>query len=238
MIKYYFDHHEEEDIKKMEFGMRMIRASRTVFSRQIQESVEIQAQKNRHHLLNSRSEYNRCALPRLTAKMGDEAYDKMEKIKREEKVAEQELERKIRNMKVAQIKGRREEPGKLGQPAEKKRKLTIGEHKRVMKPAQRPENRKEDTKETEEKRFEEVKNFPVFNTKKKIKIERLGTEENSKIEQVEEKQEPEKKDWEEELREKECRREKEEKERREKKRLRKHRELKRVMNSLNCAEKY
>ena len=72
MLKHYFNNHEGENIAEMEFGMRILKAHKTAFNRQISESVEIQNQKQDHHILNSKNEYNRCALPRLTAKIGEE----------------------------------------------------------------------------------------------------------------------------------------------------------------------
>ena len=40
MIKHYFDKHEEEDLETMTFGMRIARATKTAFNRQIMESGE------------------------------------------------------------------------------------------------------------------------------------------------------------------------------------------------------
>ena len=54
--------------------MRLIKTHRSAFNRQISESVEIQTQKREHMILNSKSEYNRCALPRLTAKIGEDNF--------------------------------------------------------------------------------------------------------------------------------------------------------------------
>ena len=70
MIKHYFDIHADEELEDMKFGARIVKQTRTAFNRQIGESVAIQSNKD-HHLLNSKSEYNRCALPRLTAKLGE-----------------------------------------------------------------------------------------------------------------------------------------------------------------------
>ena len=68
--------------------------------------MEIQKNKD-HHILNSKSEYNRCALPRLTAKLGDTNLDKIEKKKREEKDKEKELIREIRTLKMRRSQRRR-----------------------------------------------------------------------------------------------------------------------------------
>ena len=71
MIKHYFEKHADEELESMEFGMKILKTHRSAFNRQISESVLIQTHNKNHVILNSRSEYNRCALPRLTAKMGD-----------------------------------------------------------------------------------------------------------------------------------------------------------------------
>ena len=104
MIKHYFDKHDGEDLDKMKCGIKIIRTTKTAFNRQILESVLIQSSKTRNSILNSRSEYNRCALPSLTAKLGDDTYDKVDKIKKEEKKAELELEKKIRSFKLLRSK--------------------------------------------------------------------------------------------------------------------------------------
>merc|ERR1711954_224853 len=82
MLKHYLAAHKEEEMEKMTFGMRIVKECRTAFNRQIAESVEIQ-NNSEHHLLNSKSEYNRCALPRLTAKMGEESTKEILRKKRE-----------------------------------------------------------------------------------------------------------------------------------------------------------
>ena len=116
MLKHFFACHEGEELKDMKFGMRIVKVHRSAFNRQISESVEIQNQKMKHEILNSKSEYNRCALPRLTARIGDENYKKIDSIRRDKKEKEHELERRIRDLKVKQSRNRREEPGIKQQP--------------------------------------------------------------------------------------------------------------------------
>ena len=70
MLKHYLDQHQEEDMSRMVFRMKIISFKRTAYKRQVHKSVLIQ-QNREHHLLNSRSEFNRCSLPRLTVKLGD-----------------------------------------------------------------------------------------------------------------------------------------------------------------------
>ena len=89
-LKHYLEKHKEKEMEEIEFGTRILKECRTAFERQISESVEIQKNKD-HYILNSKSEYNRCALPRLTAKLGELSLDKIEKRKKVEKEQEREL---------------------------------------------------------------------------------------------------------------------------------------------------
>ena len=165
MIKHFFDKHEDEKLEDMKFGMRIVKAARTAFNRQICESVEIQNNKKNHYILNSRSEYNRCALPRLTAKLGEETFDKIDKEKREEKMAEIELTRKIRNLKVKKSQDRRELSSRMEQPAEKKRKTGEESHRRVIQNQNIAEKRKDD----EDKDRERIL-FPIFRNQPEKRI--------------------------------------------------------------------
>jgi hypothetical protein len=72
MLRHLLDVHEEEEEgwKDINFGMRIIKNTRSAFERQILESVVIQKSRS-HHIMNNKAEYNRCALPRLTAKLGE-----------------------------------------------------------------------------------------------------------------------------------------------------------------------
>ena len=64
------------------------------FVRQVTESVIIHEERN-HNILNSKSEYNRCSLPRLTANLGDREWKKRAKEEKIEKERDMELEKKI-----------------------------------------------------------------------------------------------------------------------------------------------
>ena len=59
----------------LEFGAKVLRYTRSSFERQLLESVLIQESRD-HHLLNSRSEYKRCAIPRLATKLGEKDIEK------------------------------------------------------------------------------------------------------------------------------------------------------------------
>ena len=96
MLKHYFAKHAEENVEDMKFGARIIKQASSAFNRQISESVSIQMNAKNHHILNSKSEYNRCALPRLTAKIGEVSIKSLEQEKRREKEEERELQTKIK----------------------------------------------------------------------------------------------------------------------------------------------
>ena len=87
-------------MEEIEFGTRIVQEYRTAFDRQIGESVEINKNREHHYILNSKNEYNRCALPRLTAKIGEVTMDKLEKQKKEEREMEKKLVAEIRNLKI------------------------------------------------------------------------------------------------------------------------------------------
>ena len=75
--------------------------------------------------MNSKTEYNRSAVPRLTSKMGEHQFKKWEKEEENDKERNEELESRIRMMRKERNKERRR-PAQLHQPAEKRRKLEGG----------------------------------------------------------------------------------------------------------------
>ena len=177
MVKHYIECHEEEEMEEMIFGMRIVKAHKTAFTRQISESVIIQSEKQKHVLLNLKSEYNRCALPRLTAQIGEETLKKFENKNRKEKEEEKELEKKVRVLRSTKNKKnnkyRRENATEFEQPAGKRRRINEDDHKRVLKEKEKFEKRKETP---EEENF-----FPIF-VRKKAKLDQTKQE----IEEIEE----------------------------------------------------
>ena len=148
MLKHYFDEHGEEEVEEMIFGVRILKQASSAFNRQIAESVEIQNNLG-HNILNSKSEYNRCALPRLTAKLNQKSLDKLEKEQKEEKEQEKILMRKIRDLKVQRSEKRRDKPGRKEQPAEKRRKISGEGHIRVI-------NEKKDTEKRKTEKIDQI----------------------------------------------------------------------------------
>ena len=89
--------------------VRLLKTHQSPFERQIYESAVIQTMRGKHHLLNSRSEYNRCALPRLGIQLGEKEFKRSRDEDQAEKEREEDLERRIKELKRVQVSGRRGE---------------------------------------------------------------------------------------------------------------------------------
>ena len=131
ILKHYLESHEGEKMENLRFGMRIKNTAKSAFERQISESVLIQLESKEHNILNSRSEYNRCALPRLTTKLGEAEFETWKKETLEEKRKEEELEKKIRKMRKERNKNRADEIIIQQLPAMKRRKTSKTQYKTV-----------------------------------------------------------------------------------------------------------
>ena len=150
MLKHCVGVHEDKDMGDIVFGMKVIQYSKSSFERQIRESVQIQAERKDHYLLNSRTEYNRNSLPRLCAQIGDGEYKKVEKEIQEEKKIEEGLEYKIRQLRKEKNKARLR-PTKESGPSQKRRKINSTEYININDIWGEPENSvQEKRKETPE----------------------------------------------------------------------------------------
>ena len=170
LLKHYIDKHENEDINGIEFGMKIRFKARSAFERQVMESVLIQQDLQRHNILNSKSEYNRCALPRLTTKIGDKEFTDWRKEKLDEKERkDEELESKIRDLRRTRNKQRHvDAPNMTVMPPQKKRKTNIDEYKTVY---QMLKDWKKEERENQDKELENDEH-PEHPERKKNKITR------------------------------------------------------------------
>ena len=98
MLKHYLISHPEDAPSDMIFRIKILGFSRSAYERQIKESVVIQTNR-RHTLLNSKSEFNRCSLPRGTVKMGEWDINEMARMNEQDRRAEDALEKVITEMK-------------------------------------------------------------------------------------------------------------------------------------------
>jgi hypothetical protein len=85
--------------------MRIVKSTRTAIERQILESVIIQRSRQ-HDIMNNKAEYNRCVLPRLTAKLGEKDLEKKRAEDNEEMMKDAAIEKKIRIIKKEKAKER------------------------------------------------------------------------------------------------------------------------------------
>ena len=109
ILKHYLDKHENESLETIreKFCMKVIKFHKSAYNRQIHESVTIQMNRN-HHLLNSKAEFNHCALPRLGLKMGEKDFKERKKELLEEEIREMSKSRnKLRAPNCYQPKRKR-----------------------------------------------------------------------------------------------------------------------------------
>ena len=106
MLKHIVLNHPEQEPDKIKFGMKILRTCKTSFERQIHESVIIQQEREQHNILNSRSEYNRCSLPRISTQLGESEYKIYNDELKAEKEQEEHVEAKIRQLRKLRNKSR------------------------------------------------------------------------------------------------------------------------------------
>ena len=107
LLKHYIlEHQDEMKVEQMEFGMRIRSNFTRAIERQISEAVAINCEKRKGtKLLNSKGEYNRCTIPRLSTKskkfiIGEkEEDDAMEKLF-QSKIREMKSENVSENWKI------------------------------------------------------------------------------------------------------------------------------------------
>ena len=108
MLKYYISQHPGQDMAKVRFGMKVIKYCQTSFERQIQESVIIQKEICNHILLNSRTKYNRCSLPRISisTQVGESEFNEYKKEIDQEKQEDARIDKKICELRKEKNKAR------------------------------------------------------------------------------------------------------------------------------------
>ena len=87
MLKHCVNHHDGMNPENVKFGMKILSSHKTAFERQIREAVLIEKNAG-PTLMNSKTEYNRCSIPRIVIKMGNEEEVVDPTIKKEREVIE------------------------------------------------------------------------------------------------------------------------------------------------------
>ena len=100
MLKHVVDMHDGENMNKVDFRMKVLKFHRSSFERQISEAITIQSIRIGNSLLNSRSEYNRSAVPRLALKMGARNCGEEKRLDDEEEEKEKTILEKIKKLRM------------------------------------------------------------------------------------------------------------------------------------------
>ena len=127
MLKHAIGVHPNKDMSEVQFGMRVLKYNTSSFERQIMESVVIQVERQEHFLLNSRTEFNRCSLPRLCAQIGEGEFKQYNKELEIEKIEDEKIETRIRELRKQRNKARMHPTKEIGN-AKKKRKIDKNEY--------------------------------------------------------------------------------------------------------------
>ena len=135
-------------MSELKYGMRVRNTFRSALERQVGEAVAIDVEQRKgNNLMNSKSEYNRCQLPRITTKSYKETLEEKEKETAEEIRVKEEIKlirKKKRDKKIEED---------MAQPTLKRVCLEI-QNVNILKWKKRKENEKE-KKERQEKKDEE-----------------------------------------------------------------------------------
>ena len=143
--------------------------------------------------MNKKAEYNRCALPRLTAKLGEKDLEKWSAEDRLEHEKEATIEEKIRIRQKQKAKRRGEANRRMeaGQPAKKRRKIEQdrvqqggGEKthkKKVIKPATPPKKRRVAKEEGDSRPAKRIRK--CYNIKQYISCKKWSLEEEKPAEE-------------------------------------------------------
>ena len=150
MLKHAVIHHPKMDPSIVDFKMRILSSHKSAFERQIREAVLIQKYSGKT-LMNSKTEYNRCSIPRITVKMDNRKAEEDPNVVTE-KHAVEEIKRKYpdnkkRTAKACEgIKGNLVKLDKTGKIEKKRMKLDIEDNKEIDKDIKEVENEKEKDK--------------------------------------------------------------------------------------------
>ena len=104
LLKHYLTYHKDLKMSDVKFGMKVRNTFRTAIERQVGEAVAIDIEQRKGlTLMNSKSEYNRCSIPRITTKSVKETVEENDK----ETLEEKKMKNEIKLMK--RMKGKKRE---------------------------------------------------------------------------------------------------------------------------------
>ena len=162
MAKHWVTEHGQ-DQERPDFGMQIVRSHKSAFSRQVHEAILIEMYEG--SLLNSKGEYNRCEIPRLTVQIGQKQWEERKEGPTEQE-EEYQVEARMDNKRSSEMQGGED------QPTAKRRRRTVqsqfdqkkrGEkvQKRQREPEPKPKSEIEETPSKKQKREEKSGNAPA-----------------------------------------------------------------------------
>ena len=96
LLKHYLLYHKDIKMSEMKYGMRVRKSFRSALERQVGEAIAIDMEQRRGlKLMNSKSEYNRCKIPRICTKTEKD----LEKERQEENAEELRVKDEIKGMR-------------------------------------------------------------------------------------------------------------------------------------------
>ena len=102
MLKHILEDHPGKKMKEIKFGIRIKQTFRSALERQVSEAVSIhQAQRDGYKLMNSKSEYSRCIVPRIKIENNKELLERL--------IGEKEKERRT-NEEIRNMRKRKDDP--------------------------------------------------------------------------------------------------------------------------------
>ena len=108
MLRHILEKHENQDFSEVKWHMNILEYTRSAFERQIKEAVKIQQDRGGQNILNSKSEWNQCALPRLVTRIGNQEMKSWEEEIAKERKLEELIEEKVRIFRKGKVTARLE----------------------------------------------------------------------------------------------------------------------------------
>ena len=170
LLKHLIEKHPDLTIEEFRFGMRVRESFRSAFERQVGEAVSIKKEQERGiTLMNSKSEFNRCIIPRITI---DDENETLKRLREEE-----ELERE-RRKKIKLYKKRKAENNDDDLKEICKRMITENNVRwKIRQKEEEERKKKEDAIEKEA--WERTKRLNIAKMKKQKLLKKIEERKNS-----------------------------------------------------------
>jgi len=183
LLKHYLNCHQDLKMSDVKFGMRVRQSFRSALDRQIGEAVAIDVERRKgKQLMNSKSEYNRCTIPRITTKSMKETVEENEK--------ELENEKKMKSQ-IKELKNERKKKRYKMRDEKFIRKENIDgttEDENLLKDEKKVDENERKKRRKDEINVDEMVNIGKYDENPSID-EKKKSEKNEKIDEMENDQE-------------------------------------------------